>query len=120
MRRIGDSFYFNPGSVGLAYSHQQADDNFRADPWAEYAVLTLGSASLGLEFRRVPFDTMQLVQAYRESGRPYADEAISQYEGHNQLVVCPDAAGIAAMTRRYLTATWIDPRQEIRPSTIHI
>jgi hypothetical protein len=23
------------------------------------------------------------------------------------------------MTRRYLTATWIDPRQEIRPSTIH-
>jgi predicted phosphodiesterase len=82
VRRIGDSFFFNPGSVGLAYSHQQADDNFQADPWAEYAVLTLGSTSLGLEFRQVPFDTVQLRRAYRESGRPYADEAISQYEGH--------------------------------------
>jgi predicted phosphodiesterase len=81
VRRIGDSFFFNPGSVGLAYSHQQAEDNFRADPWAEYAVLTLESVRLGLEFRRVPFDTAQLVRAYRESGRPYAAETISQYEG---------------------------------------
>jgi hypothetical protein len=50
VRRIGDSF-FQSGEcrVGL---HQQADDNFQADPWAEYAVLTLGSTSLGLEFRR--------------------------------------------------------------------
>lgn len=81
VRRIGDSFFFNPGSVGVAYSHQQADNGFQADPWAEYAVLTLGSASTGLEFRRVPFDTIQLMQAYHESGRPYADEAIVQYEG---------------------------------------
>lgn len=81
VRRIGDSFFFNPGSVGFAYSHQQADDSFRADPWAEYAVLTLGSAGTGLEFRRVPFDTVQLIQAYQANGRPYADDAVSQYEG---------------------------------------
>ncbi len=81
VRRIGDSFFFNPGSVGFAYSHQQADDSFQADPWAEYAVLTLQSASTSLEFRRIPFDTVQLIQAYQASGRPHADEAISQYEG---------------------------------------
>src|SRR5262245_24968548 len=42
IRRLGatDSFFFNPGSVGLAYSHQQPDDRLRADPWAEYAILT--------------------------------------------------------------------------------
>lgn len=83
VRRIGDSFFFNPGSIGLAYSHQQTENNFRADPWAEYAVLTLEAARLGLEFRRVPFDTAQLVRAYRESSRPYAAEAISQYEGRH-------------------------------------
>jgi putative phosphoesterase len=81
VRRIGDSFYFNPGSVGLAYSHQQADEGFQADPWAEYAVLTLKSAGTGLEFRRIPFDTVQLIREYQANGRPHADEAISQYEG---------------------------------------
>lgn len=81
VRRIGDSFFFNPGSVGFAYSHQQAEDRFRADPWAEYAVLTLGTAGTGLEFRRVPFDASRLTRVYRESGQPYADEAMAQYEG---------------------------------------
>ena len=90
VRRIGDSFFFNPGSVGLAYSHQQADDDFQADPWAEYAVLTLGASRLGLEFRQVPFNTIQLQRAYRESGRPYADEAISQYVGRTQIALLFD------------------------------
>jgi hypothetical protein len=65
----------------LAYSHQQADEGFQADPWAEYAVLTLKSAGTGLEFRRIPFDTVQLIREYQANGRPHADEAISQYEG---------------------------------------
>jgi predicted phosphodiesterase len=80
IRRIGDHFFFNPGSVGFAYSHQQPDDNFHADPWAEYAILTAKSSQISLEFRRVPFDAKELVRTYRESGRPFADEAIAQYQ----------------------------------------
>lgn len=80
IRRIGELFFFNPGSVGFAYSHNQPDDNFHADPWAEYAILTAENGRTGLEFRRIPFDAQELIHIYRESGRPFADEAIAQYQ----------------------------------------
>ena len=80
IRRLGDSFFFNPGSAGFAYSHQQSEQSFKADPWAEYAVLSFEDGRLGLEFRRVPFDVDALIQAYRTSGRPYADAAVEQYQ----------------------------------------
>lgn len=80
IRRIGELFFFNPGSVGFAYSHNQSDDDFHADPWAEYAILTAEKGQTGLEFRRVPFDVEELIRIYRESGRPFADEAIAQYQ----------------------------------------
>jgi len=80
VRRVGEAVFFNPGSVGLAYRHGQPEGNFRADPWAEYAMLTVeGEGRFGLEFRRVPFDVAALLRAYREGGRPYADEAAAQY-----------------------------------------
>jgi predicted phosphodiesterase len=79
IRRLGNSFFFNPGSVGLAYSHAQEESDFRADPWAEYAVLQADAGRMGLEFRRVPFDVQALVRVYRDSGRPFAEEAIAQY-----------------------------------------
>jgi putative phosphoesterase len=80
IRRLGDLFFFNPGSVGFAYSHNQPDENFQADPWAEYAILTVGNGQTSLEFRRVPFDAGEVIHIYRESGRPFADEAIAQYQ----------------------------------------
>ena len=80
VRRNGDLFFFNPGSVGFAYSHYQPDGQFRADPWAEYAILTAEHGKTSLEFRRVPFDVNELIRIYRESGRPFADEAIAQYQ----------------------------------------
>lgn len=80
IRRIGDLFFFNPGSVGFAYSHNQPIDKFRADPWAEYAILTAEDGRVGVEFRRIPFDAKELVRIYQESGRPYAEDAIAQYQ----------------------------------------
>lgn len=80
IRRIGDLFFFNPGSVGFAYSHNQPDGEFHADPWAEYAILTTENGQVSLEFRRVPFDAKELIQIYRESGRPFAEDAIAQYQ----------------------------------------
>jgi predicted phosphodiesterase len=82
LRRLGasSSFFFNPGSIGLAYSHQQSEGHFRTDPWAEYAVLSVEGERLGLEFRRVPFDVTCLIEVYRASDRPHAAEAMAQYQ----------------------------------------
>ena len=83
LRRINssDRFFFNPGSIGFAYSHHQPDEGFQADPWAEYAILTSEAGRLALEFRRVPFDVAKLITVYRDSNRPYAEAAIAQYSG---------------------------------------
>jgi predicted phosphodiesterase len=80
IRRHGERFFFNPGSVGFAYSHYQPDGDFHADPWAEYAILTAEMGQTSLEFRRIPFDVKQLIEIYAHSGRPFADEAIAQYQ----------------------------------------
>jgi putative phosphoesterase len=80
LRRIGDWFFFNPGSVGFAYNHNQPETQFFADPWAEYAILTSEKDHVSLEFRRVPFDAQELIRIYRERERPFADDAIAQYQ----------------------------------------
>lgn len=79
LRRVGDTFHFNPGSVGFAYSHHQPDDDFHFDAVAEYAVLTVEGTRVALEFRRVPYDANAVIEIYRASGRPFADEMIKQY-----------------------------------------
>jgi predicted phosphodiesterase len=76
IRPIHNSIFFNPGSVGLAFSHQTHRQLFA---WAEYAILTVEGPTRGLEFRRVPFDVEALIHVYETSGRPYADDMIRQY-----------------------------------------
>ena len=39
LRRVRNAWYFNPGSVGLAYNWQLPGEQFQADPWAEYAIV---------------------------------------------------------------------------------
>jgi putative phosphoesterase len=80
IRRLGDLFFFNPGSVGLAFSQYQPDGQFHADPWAEYAILTAEKGHVSMEFRRLPFDAGELIRIYRESGRPFVEDAIAQYQ----------------------------------------
>jgi putative phosphoesterase len=73
MRRLGNSWYVNPGSVSLAHGRM------RVDPWADYAIVASEGACLGITFRHVPFDVNELARIVRASGRPYAEEAISLY-----------------------------------------
>lgn len=80
VRRIGENFFFNPGSVGFAYSHYQPDGQFHADAWAEYAILTVENGQTSLEFRRLPYDVNEIIRVHRASGRPFAEEAIAQYQ----------------------------------------
>lgn len=74
-RRLGDRYYVNPGSIGLAYDHHQPEESFRTDPCAEYAVLTVDGPGVGVVFRRVPFDAGAVVQAIEASGMPHPDRA---------------------------------------------
>ncbi len=80
-RRLRDSqnFFFNPGSVGVAYNHEQTNPNGLLDPWAEYAVLTVEGAQVNLEFRRIPLDMEKMAEVYRKSDRPFAETAMEQY-----------------------------------------
>jgi predicted phosphodiesterase len=80
-RRLRDSqnFFFNPGSVGVAYNHEQSNEVGYLDPWAEYAVLTVERMQVSLEFRRIPLDMQRIADIYRHSDRPFADTAMEQY-----------------------------------------
>ena len=81
LRRIGPTFFFNPGSVGLAYNPRQTDEPIRADPWAEYAVLDINGPDWAITFRRVPFDVAALVEVTLASGSPGAADIVARYEG---------------------------------------
>jgi putative phosphoesterase len=78
-RVIGGALYVNPGSVGLAYDHHQAEQNFRVSPFAEYALAFLGGQGPGIEFRRVPFSVEAVRAAADASGRPDAATWAAQW-----------------------------------------
>jgi putative phosphoesterase len=81
IRRLGDYFFFNPGSIGVPYNRHQPEENFQLDHWAEYAVLTIEAGRLDLDFRRVPLDIDALIDLFLASGRPYAEDWVAQYRG---------------------------------------
>lgn len=81
VRRCGEQFFFNPGSVGLPFSSYQSDGRFHVDAWAEYAILSVEIGEIGLQFRRLPYDAWDVIEIFRKSGRPFAEDAIAQYQG---------------------------------------
>lgn len=74
-RRMGDAYYVNPGSVGLALDHHRSASPPRADACAEYAILSVDGAGVGVEFRRIPFDVEKLLESIEASGMPHPDLA---------------------------------------------
>lgn len=83
LRRLGDSWYFNPGSVSLAYNWDLSDmatGTMRVDPWADYAIVSTEEIGWSITFRHVPFDVDELARIIRASGRPYAQDAIAAYQ----------------------------------------
>jgi len=76
-RRIGDSLYVNPGSVGISYDRHADPPVLR--PLAEWALVTVSSGAVGVEFRQVPYAVEDVQAAALRSGRPYADEWAAQW-----------------------------------------
>jgi len=86
LRRLDDSWYFNPGSVSLSYSRNPQGlptSQIRVDPWADYAIVSSDGVNFGVTFRHVPFDVEELARIIRASGRPYAEEIIALYRRLN-------------------------------------
>lgn len=75
VRRFGDRFYINPGSVGLPGIGPGTPGLpvNRNVAWAEYAVLEIGEGRIEIILRRIPL-AMDLVRdAVIRSGMPYQD-----------------------------------------------
>lgn len=73
LRRFGDATVINPGSAGLPYERVRLTGHVRHPPWAEYAIVGLVGRSLGIQFRRTPFDVETLIQVALESRMPHAE-----------------------------------------------
>jgi len=74
VRRIDDSIFVNPGSIGMAYDRTRGSPGeIRFAAWAEFAILELSSSGWDLRLRRAAFDVDQLIAAIRSSGMPDAD-----------------------------------------------
>jgi putative phosphoesterase len=85
LRHLEAALFFNPGSVGLPFSHPQPDPQSSTlvyvDPWAEYAIVTAQDAGrFGVEFRRVTYDIAALRHVFETSGRPFAQDELARYK----------------------------------------
>ena len=74
------SLFFNPGSVGFPFNSYQSSGQFHVDAWAEYAILTVQNGEVDLQFRRLPYNANDVIGIYLKSGRPFAEDAIAQYQ----------------------------------------
>ncbi|HYB84072.1 MAG TPA: metallophosphoesterase family protein [archaeon] len=79
VRRIGESLFFNPGSIGVVYNYSLPKEQFHTDPWAEYAILSCGQVHTSLSFHRVPYDVEDLIGTIEASGRPHVETMVDDY-----------------------------------------
>jgi predicted phosphodiesterase len=80
VRRLGESFFFNPGTVGLAAYYHQPGGTLYADPWAEYAVLTIDrDGTTSLDFRRIPYDMQAQYDFILNSDMPHAEQVAEKH-----------------------------------------
>ena len=80
MRQLGESFFFNPGSVSLPDRRDLPGRGRKVNRWAEYAILTVESSGLEtLEFRRVPYDIEAMLATIAASGMPEAKRLVDFY-----------------------------------------
>jgi predicted phosphodiesterase len=70
LRRFGELLWFCVGSAGLVYEHSEPLADVPFEPWSEYALV---NDDLAVEFRRVPFDVEELIEAARVKGFPGFD-----------------------------------------------
>ena len=80
VRRYGEKVVLNSGSVGNAFKFAYSPGNPPSLlPWAEYTIIEQSGNSLGINPRRVYFDTAEVQKAAKESGMPGTAWWLRQY-----------------------------------------
>jgi predicted phosphodiesterase len=80
IRRLGETLFFNPVSVGLPFRRDTGEHPPPIFPWAEYAVLTVDSDGRErLEFRRASYDIGELCATIEGSGIPEPSRLTARY-----------------------------------------
>jgi predicted phosphodiesterase len=79
VRQLTATFFFNPGSVGVACNYELPRESRRREPWAEYAILSETDGVISLEFRRAPLPMATLRQELITSGHPDVDGLLEEY-----------------------------------------
>jgi len=70
LRRLGDSVFVNPGSVGLPF--RRPAPVMDICPWAEYGLVEAADGRLSVDLRRTAFDVEELRRIILASGMPHA------------------------------------------------
>ncbi|MCO5220415.1 MAG: metallophosphatase family protein [Thermomicrobiales bacterium] len=73
MRRFGEQWLINPGSVGMTFCRTRIDRPNSAPPWAEYAIVTVEHGAIDVSLRAVPLDLAR-VRAQAPADMPFRDE----------------------------------------------
>jgi diadenosine tetraphosphatase ApaH/serine/threonine PP2A family protein phosphatase len=77
LRRVDRRLWFCVGSVGLVYEHKEPLDEVPFEPFSEYAVV---DDELAVEFRRIPFDVEELIEAARAKDFPGFDRWVAMWK----------------------------------------
>jgi len=80
-RRIGESLFVNPGSIGVPSARTEFDERRLLPVHAEYGLVIVDDLGLSIEFRQVPYAYADLERAMKESGRPYGEQFLADYAG---------------------------------------
>jgi putative phosphoesterase len=78
LRRFGDGFLLNPGSVGLPF-YFGADGNFINPARAEYALATVEDGRFDIKLRRIAYSLDDLRAAVARSPMPHPNEYLTQW-----------------------------------------
>ena len=74
LRRLRNSVFVNPGSVGLPVDRFiQEETEQKLLPYAEYAIISSTEEALSIEFRQVDFDIQEIIDSVENSDFPHKD-----------------------------------------------
>jgi putative phosphoesterase len=71
VRRLGDSLYINPGSIGLPFEINRETGDVGSPPWAEYALIEFSDSTTAIELRRVNVKPKEIIEAALNSDMPH-------------------------------------------------
>jgi putative phosphoesterase len=80
VRRHDSKLILNAGSIGNAFKFAYTPgSSVHLLPWAEYMIIEQSSDSLGIDARRVPFDTDEIIKKVKENHPPCTPWWLNQY-----------------------------------------